>query len=105
MYHLIHSNNHISQISLSFRSTANAISNYSFDATSPTRGGGVGLAAMGGTAGGGFKLDLADGVATGNGTAVRMAHGSHVKLSQLKSSPDSQVRSSDSFTTGRPMSS
>ena len=58
---------------LSFRSTANAISNYSFDATSPTRGGGVGLSAMGGRdggSGGAFKLDLADGVATGNGTKV-----------------------------------
>merc|ERR1719323_314723 len=53
---------------MSLRSTANAISNYSFDASSPTRAGGVGLSAMGGGGGGAIKLDLADGVATGNGT-------------------------------------
>ena len=60
-----------SPISPLFRSTANAISNYSFDASSPTRTGGVGLSAMGG-GGGAIKLDLADGVATGNGTKASL---------------------------------
>ena len=47
------------------RSTANAISNYSFDPTSPTSGG---AAPHRLPAAGTIKLDLADGVATGNGT-------------------------------------